>query len=365
MEKLSNIFTGPIFEHSEHFKFSVLNIIEAVIIVLFARFLIKFVRQFIRKVLKKREWFDEERSEIIYRFFRLLIIVLSIISIFSVLKLNVLVKKVLGYSLVDTAHFHFEIYNLLVIFLVLLFARYVIRLLLLLLKKALSSSAQIDQGKQYTIIQSVKYLLFVIAFVLALESTGANLEGIFLSFSALLLGVGFGLQTFFYDILSGFIILFEGAFKVGDVIELDGIIARVKRIDIRTSKVITRDGTVIIVPNRKLTSENLINWSIDQEVSRYNISVGVAYGSDTKLVRQILYDCTLKHADIEKTREILVRFDDFEESALLFNIFFWTKRNWDIEILKSDLRFAIDDAFRSNGIVIPYPQRVFHNAGNK
>ncbi len=362
MEKLKNIFVKPLFENSEHFHFSLLNIIEAILLFLLARFLIRFIRQFIRKVLKKREWFDEERSEIIYRFFRLLIIVLSTVVIFSVLKLNTLFGKILNYAIIDTEHFHPKVSNLLVIALIIMFSRIIIRFVLLVLKKALNSSGQIDQGKQFTINQLVKYVLYIIAFIIALESTGADLQGILLGSAALLVGIGLGLQTFFYDVLSGFLILFEGAFKVGDVIEIDGQIARVRRIDIRTSKVMTRDGTMIIVPNRKLTSENLVNWTISREISRYSIRVGVAYGSSTKLVRQVLYDCTLKHADIEKTREILVRLDDFGDSSLQFTVLFWTKRNWDIEILKSDLRYAIDDAFRTNGIEIPFPQRVIHQA---
>ena len=193
-----------------------------------------------------------------------------------------------------------------------------------------------------------------------MESTGADLQALILASTALLIGVGIGLQTFFYDIISGFIILFEGTFKVGDIIEIDGLIAQVKRIDIRTSKILTRDGNMIVVPNRKLTSENLSNWTISNDLSRYNVEVGVAYGSDVQKVRQILYECALKHPDIEKTREILVRFDDFGDSALQFTLFFWSRRSWDIPILLSDLRFAIDREFRDNGIQIPFPQRDLH-----
>ena len=165
----------------------------------------------------------------------------------------------------------------------------------------------------------------MIAFIIAIESTGADLKGLLLGSAAILIGVGIGLQTFFYDIISGFIILFEGTFKVGDIIELDKLYAKVIRIDIRTSKVLTRDGNVIVVPNRKLTSENLVNWTINNDISRYQVTANVAYGSNIGRVRQILYDCALKHADIEKTKEILVRFDDFGDSSLVFNLLFWTK----------------------------------------
>lgn len=360
MKNFFKIFTAPIFNEAEYFQFSVVNIFSAVVIFLIARFSIKFVRQFIRKVLKKKEWFDEDRSEIIFRFFRLLIIVLSILAIFSTLKLKKLLDLFLNYSIIDLDPFHPKVYNLFIIILIILFARIIIRFVLLVLKKGLDSRKQIDRGQQFTIMQLVKYLLYVIAFIIAVQSTGADLKGLLIGFSAILVGVGLGLQTFFYDILSGFLILFEGTFKVGDIIEIDGLFARVKRIDIRTSKVVTREGNVIIVPNRKLTSENLMNWTIDNDISRYEVVFNVAYGSDVPKVRQILYDCALKHADIEKTKEILVRFDEFEDSSLRFTLLFWTRRAWDIEILQSDIRFVVEDAFKKNGIKIPFPQREIH-----
>ncbi|NND78067.1 MAG: mechanosensitive ion channel [Flavobacteriales bacterium] len=360
MKNFFKIFTTPVFKDAEYFQFSIVDIFFAILIFFFARFLIKFVRQFIRKVLKKKEWFDEDRSDTIYRFFRLLLIVLSTLAIFSTLKFKKLLDVFLNYSIIDLDHFHPKVYNLFIIILIVLFARIIIRFILLLLKKALDSRKQIDRGQQFTILQLVKYLLYIIAFIIAIESTGADLKGLLIGSAAILVGVGIGLQTFFYDVLSGFIILFEGTFKVGDIIEIDKLFAKVIRIDIRTSKVLTRDGNVIVVPNRKLTSESLVNWTINNDISRYQVTAHVAYGSNIAKVRQILYDCALKHADIEKTKEILVRFDDFGSSSLEFNLFFWTKRSWDIDILKSDIRFAIEDAFRKEGIKIPFPQREIH-----
>lgn len=359
METLKEIFTSPLFS-SEYFGFSVLNIIQAVIIFFLTSFFIKFIRQFVNKVLRRRQWFDQEKADTIYKFLRLLIVVVGIWLILRTLKLNRLFDDILSYTLIDIEGYNLHLYNLLIIGLIILFARIVIKFILLLLNNTLNRRKQIDKGQRYTVIQLVKYFLYFIAFIIALESTGADLQALILASTALLIGVGIGLQTFFYDILSGFIILFEGTFKVGDIIEIDGLVAQVKRIDIRTSKVLTRDGNVIIVPNRKLTSENLSNWTISNDLSRYNVEVGVAYGSEVEKVRKILYECALKHPDIEKTREILVRFDDFGDSALKFSLYFWSRRSWDIPILLSDIRFAIDREFRDHGVQIPFPQRDLH-----
>ena len=148
--------------------------------------------------------------------------------------------------------------------------------------------------------------------------------------------------------------------KIGDVIEVGGLVARVQQIDIRTSKVMTRDGKYIIIPNSKLIGEQVVNWSHANTLTRFRIIVSVAYGSDTQLVKDILYNCALRHPDVSKNREIIVRFEDFGESGLAFHLFFWAKKTWVVETLQSEIRFDIDRQFRKNGIRIPFPQRDLH-----
>ena len=137
-------------------------------------------------------------------------------------------------------------------------------------------------------------------------------------------------------------------------------ICKVDHIYIRTSQLKTLDGKTIIVPNSNLTKDNVINWSISDKVTRFYISVGVAYGSDTQKVKEILYQCALKHPMVEKRRNIAVILEDFGNYSLNFKVFFWAKKTWEILNIKSDIRFAIDQAFRKNNIKIPYPQRDLH-----
>lgn len=177
-------------------------------------------------------------------------------------------------------------------------------------------------------------------------------------------GLGLGLKEFFTDLVSGFILLNDGSIKVGDIIELDGSIARVEKISIRTSHVKTTDGKTIIVPNSKFTEENLTNWSISAKVTRFHIDVGVAYGSDTELVKELLYNVALEHASVDKNQNIIVMFDDFGDSALKFQLYFWAQRTWDIKVVMSDLRFEIDKSFRLHNISIPFPQRDLHIKSN-
>ena len=145
--------------------------------------------------------------------------------------------------------------------------------------------------------------------------------------------------------------------RVDDVIEVNGLVARVQQIDIRTSKVLPRDGKYIIIPNSNLIGEKVVNWSHGSELTRLNINVAVKYGSDTALVRDLLYNAALRHPDVSKNREIIVRFEDFGDHGLKFSVFCWARKTWVVETLQSEIRFDIDQQFRTHGIVVPVPQQ--------
>tara|TARA_R110001592_G_scaffold325782_4_gene606347 strand:+ start:271315 stop:272199 length:885 start_codon:yes stop_codon:yes gene_type:complete len=230
----------------------------------------------------------------------------------------------------------------------------------MLLHKTLVRKNVIDTGREKSISSLFNYVLYVIAFVVGIETIGVDITILIGASAALMVGVGLGLQDTFKDIFSGIVLLLEGVFKVDDVIEFNGIVCKVLRIDLRTSQVETRDGTVIIVPNGKLVNDNIINWSLNQADTRFKIVVGVAYGSDTAKVQRILYDIFGRHKDITRKDLLSVRFADFADSALTFEIYFWTRRQWVIEQIKSELRFEIDEAFRTHKISIPFPQRDVH-----
>jgi small-conductance mechanosensitive channel len=270
------------------------------------------------------------------------------------------VRKVLEYKLLEINDYTITVYDLLSI--ILLFT--LIQLLILgtnvVMKRALSRRREADQGKRYTMMKLIRYFLYTIGIVMSLQIVGVNITAVLVGSAALLVGIGLGLQDIFKDLVSGFIILFEGVIRVGHVIELDGMVARVMGIDIRTTKVVTRDGIYIIVPNSKITSQNLINWSLEKDITRFHIDVGVAYGSDTERVQEILIECAMNHRTALNDHPIRADFMKFGDSSLEFRLYFWAHRSWEIEIDRSDLRISIDKAFRENNIKIPFPQRELH-----
>ncbi|MCB0493847.1 MAG: mechanosensitive ion channel [Cyclobacteriaceae bacterium] len=222
----------------------------------------------------------------------------------------------------------------------------------------------IDRGRRFAMIKLVQYFVWTFALIFILQTAGFQITILLAGSAALLVGLGLGLQQIFQDLVSGIFILIEGTIQRDDVIEIDGLIGKILTINLRTSTVHTRDGVMLIVPNHKFIVDNIINWSHSATPTRFKVSVGVAYGSDVDKVMAILLECTVCHDKIIKSREDnkypFVRFVDFGDSALLFEVYFWSRDIFPIENTKSDIRYLIDKRFREEGITIPFPQRDLH-----
>lgn len=268
-------------------------------------------------------------------------------------------KELIEYKLIDTEKVDISVYHLFVIAIIIITTW----LLLKLFKKVLSRQVKrkkIDIGQKYAIHQIAKYFIWIIAIGVLLESIGVKLNLLIASSAALLVGLGLGLQQVFSDYVSGILILFEGNLQVKDVVQLQDIIGEVTHIGLRTSKIETRDNYIIIVPNHKFITDEIVNWSHMESRTRFHVNVGVAYGSDVQLVKKVLLECAKEIKGIILEPTPFVRFENFGNSSLDFQLFFWTVETFRVEHIKSELRFLIDDRFRDNNIRIPFPQRDVH-----
>lgn len=266
--------------------------------------------------------------------------------------------------------FHFTIFRIgkerievsSVIFLIaFVFALYIF---LRIIKKIIYNSKRLDISKKYTIYSLIKYFVYVIGFVLALDIIGINVSVLMAGSAALLVGIGLGLQNLFSDFVSGVILLIDSSIKVGDVIESDGLVCKVQEINLRTTNVLTRDDKYLILPNTMLTKNKLINWTHSNVSSRFDIQIGVSYASNPKLVMSILKNITEEHQLVENDPRPFVRFNDFGNSALVFKVYFWTGNVFRVENIKSELRVKYFEALKEHGIEIPFPQRVLHLQDN-
>lgn len=218
-------------------------------------------------------------------------------------------------------------------------------------------------GNSNAIFQLVKYFIWIIATGITLDLLHINLSFLVAGSAALAVGIGFGLQQIFQDIVSGIFMLIERKIKVGDVMEVDKYIGHISHIGLRTSTIITRDGTNIIVPNHKFITDNVLNWSNTEQMMRFKISVGVAYGSDVQLVSALLKDAAIEHPDvIDNTDEhpLVIRLVEFGASSLNFELLFWTAKKFAVEDVKSELRFMVLTKLNQHSISIPFPQRDIH-----
>ena len=266
-------------------------------------------------------------------------------------------RDVLNYHLLTLGEYALSVKAILIAIGVIVLTRLVIVVLRRFILQPFFRRNSVDLGRSYAIQQITAYVLYTTGLIAALGVLGIQFSVLWGAAAALLVGIGLGLQQTFNDFFSGLLLLIEGPVEVGNVVEVDGFIGRVVEIGLRTSKVRTRDDIMIIVPNSHLVNDNIINWSAIRSPLRFHIDVGVAYGSDTKLVRRTLEEAADEHEDVLERPVPRVMFLDFGDSSLDFRLYFYSQEPWKIEFIKSDLRFAVDALFRERGVTIPFPQR--------
>ncbi|WP_103070782.1 mechanosensitive ion channel family protein [Aquimarina sediminis] len=214
-----------------------------------------------------------------------------------------------------------------------------------------------DRQKFESVFSFSKYFVYLIVVFFTLDSIGFNITAIFAASAALLVGVGLALQTFIQDILSGIFIFVDKTVHVGDIIELDGKVGRIEEIKLRTTRAVTIDNKVLIIPNHKYLSSILYNWTQNGTVTRESVTVGVAYGSDVELVRELLTKAALSNKNVLKEPAPLVLFTDFADSSLNFKLIFSINDSFQAIMPQSEIRFEINRLFREHNVNIPFPQR--------
>ena len=151
---------------------------------------------------------------------------------------------------------------------------------------------------------------------------------------------------------------------VNDIIEVDGKVGKVTHINLRTTKAITIENKVLVIPNHLYLNKTLYNWTQNEDITRETVVVGVAYGSDVLLVKKLLLESAEHIPSVLTNPKPTVFFDDFGDSALVFRLVVTIEDSFLSEFTKSDLRFEIDKLFREHNITIPFPQRDVHIKNN-
>lgn len=247
--------------------------------------------------------------------------------------------------------------------LILIFVFFITTLLLKLFKRVIYRTLSSDAKSKFkSIFTFFNYFIYSIVILITLQIVGINLSAIFTASAALLVGVGLALQTFIQDIISGIFILVDQSVHVGDIIEVDGQVGRVENIKLRTTRTVTRENKVLIIPNHKFLTSILFNWTENGVVTKEFIRIGVSYKSNPEQVTAILIKVAKAHKNVLKNPEPFVVFEEFADSALQFQLYIGVESSFASNIVKSDIRYAIMKAFHKEGIEIPFPQRTLHIA---
>ena len=265
-------------------------------------------------------------------------------------------KEILNHRLIQIGDYSLYVHNLLVVVAIVLTAN----IILMILSRGITRNKRIDEGAKYSIRQLAKYILIATSVLAAITALGINLSVLFVGSAALLVGIGFGLQHLFKDFLSGIIILFDGTIKVNDVIEVDGIVCRVKEIKLRTTAVMTREDKYIILPNSLITEGKVVNWTYSHQVSRFEIQVYLTYTEQIPEVMNLFKDVTLRHPAVSRKPEPSIRITKFGDSSVEITIMFWCAEVFRVENIKSEIRVAIFNSLVAHKIRFPYPQSVIH-----
>ena len=218
-------------------------------------------------------------------------------------------------------------------------------------------------GVAYAMGRIAQYVVGTAGVLVSLDTLGIDL-GTLAAFGAVMsVGIGFGLQTITHNFISGIILLIERPVQKGDFVVVGDVVGTVVEIEMRATKVVSRDGVAMIVPNSEFISARVVNQSNPTSRKRVQIRVGVAYGSDTTLVRDTLTAIALEHPKVLHDPAPVVFFRNFGESTLDFDLAVWLDHPEPEPVVTSDLRFAIDRIFRERKIELPFPQRVVRMGG--
>jgi potassium efflux system protein len=217
-----------------------------------------------------------------------------------------------------------------------------------------------DKGARYAFTTICRYVITAFGVVIAFSTVGFKWSQLQWLIAALSVGIGFGLQEIVANFISGIIILFERPIRVGDVVTVDNTSGKVSRIRIRATTITDWDRKEYVVPNKEFVTGRVLNWTLTSKVNRIVITVGVAYGSDTELVHELLRKVADEHPRVLDDPAPLITFDQFGDNALNFTLRCYLPSMEKRLATVNELHMAIDKAFREAGITIAFPQRDVH-----
>jgi small-conductance mechanosensitive channel len=229
-------------------------------------------------------------------------------------------------------------------------------------QRRLMQFTTIDRNAAAAIQKIIFYLLVAIVIMIALPIAGIPITIFAVMGGALAIGVGFGAQNLFSNLIAGLMIMTEKPIRLGDIVEVGDMRGRIEDIGSRSTRIRRFDGIDVLVPNSHFLENPVINWTLFDADIRGTVGVGVAYGSDTRRVAALIRQAVEEQDDVMKDKDIMVHFTDFGDNALMFEALFWCNISRPVSLrqIQSNIRFRMDELFREAGIEVAFPQRDVH-----
>ena len=228
----------------------------------------------------------------------------------------------------------------------------------------------VARNMQPDIVHLIRRIFYIVALavlaITTLDLLNVPLTAFAFVSGAIAIGVGFGAQNIINNFISGWILMWERPIRIGDYLEVGGTNGTVEAINTRSTRIRRTDGVHMLIPNSALLENTVVNWTLIDNLTRTIVRVGVAYGSPVKRVAELIMQATTEQEAALPEPAPIVVFDDFGDSALIFDVYFWinatAERN--LRVVRSDIRFRIVELFEQADIVIAFPQQDVHLDGN-
>ncbi len=227
------------------------------------------------------------------------------------------------------------------------------------------AARQVEADVVHLVRRIFYFLAFAVLIVTILDMLNVPLTAFAFVSGAVAIGVGFGAQNIINNFISGWILMWERPIRIGDFLEIGDAYGTVESINTRSTLIRRTDGVHLLIPNSALLEKTVVNWTLIDHLARTRVRIGVAYGSPVRRVSELIKQAVDEHPDTLKDPLPLVIFDDFGDSALMFDTYFWVdaRDGRDLRVIRSDVRFRITELFAENDIVIAFPQRDLHLDG--
>lgn len=208
----------------------------------------------------------------------------------------------------------------------------------------------------------VYYSILLVVLMTALSLLRIPLTAFAFISGAVAIGVGFGAQNIINNFISGWILMLERPIRIGDFVEVDGAHGVIEKVGNRSTRIRRTDGVHILVPNSQLLEQKVVNWTLVDRDIRNTVRVGVAYGSPVRRVAELIRQAIDENESCKTEPAPVVIFEDFGDNALIFDAYFWSEvfSEKELRLIRSELRFRIEELFNEAGIVIAFPQRDVH-----